>query len=63
MTPPLSGKLPLELGMRAPRGGRWPPGRPMTAYDVLFRRVLTRTDPERAHHVAFRAILAPPAFR
>jgi dihydroorotate dehydrogenase len=30
----------------------------MTAYDVFFRRVLTRTDPERAHHVAFRAIRA-----
>jgi dihydroorotate dehydrogenase len=30
----------------------------MTAYDVLFRRVLTHTDPERAHHVAFRAIRA-----
>ncbi len=30
----------------------------MTAYDVLFRRVFTRTDPERAHHVAFRAIRA-----
>ncbi len=28
----------------------------MTAYDVLFRRVLTRVDPERAHHAAFRAI-------
>jgi dihydroorotate dehydrogenase len=34
----------------------------MTAYDVLFRRVLTRTDPERAHRLAFRAIRAagPP---
>ncbi|MGH3335464.1 MAG: quinone-dependent dihydroorotate dehydrogenase [Nocardioides sp.] len=30
----------------------------MTAYDLLFRRVLTHTDPERAHHVAFRAIRA-----
>jgi dihydroorotate dehydrogenase len=25
-------------------------------YDVLFRRVLAHTDPERAHHAAFRAI-------
>ena len=34
----------------------------MTAYDVLFRRVLTHTDPERAHRLAFRAIRAagPP---
>jgi dihydroorotate dehydrogenase len=30
----------------------------MTAYDVLFRRVLTHTDPERAHRLAFRAIRA-----
>jgi dihydroorotate dehydrogenase len=30
----------------------------MTAYDVLFRRVLVHSDPERAHHVAFRAIRA-----
>src|SRR3712207_5807022 len=30
----------------------------MTAYDVLFRRVLTHTDPERAHQLAFRAIRA-----
>jgi dihydroorotate dehydrogenase len=28
----------------------------VTAYDALFGRVLTRTDPERAHHAAFRAI-------
>jgi dihydroorotate dehydrogenase len=28
----------------------------VTAYDVLFRRVLTRVDPERAHHAGFRAI-------
>ena len=28
----------------------------MTAYDVLFRRVLTRMDPERAHRWGFRAI-------
>ena len=27
-------------------------------YQLLFDRVLTRTDPERAHHVAFRAIRA-----
>ena len=27
-------------------------------YDVLFDQVLTRTDPERAHHAAFRAIRA-----
>ena len=27
-------------------------------YRLLFDRVLTRTDPERAHHVAFRAIRA-----
>jgi dihydroorotate dehydrogenase len=30
----------------------------MTAYDVLFQRVLTRVDPERAHHLGFRAIRA-----
>jgi dihydroorotate dehydrogenase len=30
----------------------------MTAYDVLFRRVLTHTDPERAHRLALRAIRA-----
>jgi dihydroorotate dehydrogenase len=28
------------------------------AYQQLFDRVLTRTDPERVHHVAFRAIRA-----
>jgi dihydroorotate dehydrogenase len=28
----------------------------MTAYRVLFDRVLSRTDPEQAHHAAFRAI-------
>jgi dihydroorotate dehydrogenase len=28
------------------------------AYPLLFDRVLTRTDPERAHHAAFRAIRA-----
>ncbi|WP_240617369.1 quinone-dependent dihydroorotate dehydrogenase [Nocardioides speluncae] len=28
----------------------------MTAYRLLFDKVLTRTDPEQAHHVAFRAI-------
>jgi dihydroorotate dehydrogenase len=28
----------------------------MTAYDVLFRRVFTHADPERAHRMAFRAI-------
>ena len=28
----------------------------MTVYRLLFDRVLTRTDPERAHHAAFRAI-------
>ncbi|SDD04652.1 quinone-dependent dihydroorotate dehydrogenase [Nocardioides lianchengensis] len=30
----------------------------MTAYDVLFDRVATRIDPERAHHLGFRAIRA-----
>lgn len=30
----------------------------MTAYRLLFDKVLTRTDPERAHHTAFRAIRA-----
>ena len=30
----------------------------MTAYDALFRRVLTRIDPERAHRLGFRAIRA-----
>ena len=34
----------------------------MTPYDLFFRRVLTRTDAERAHQVAFRAIqVARPA--
>jgi len=28
----------------------------VTAYDAFFDRVLTRTDPETAHHAAFRAI-------
>ena len=27
-------------------------------YDALFDRVLTRIDPERAHHLGFRAIRA-----
>ena len=36
----------------------------MTAYRLLFDHVLTRTDPERAHHGAFRAIRAAgPALR
>ena len=36
----------------------------MTAYDALFERLLTRTDPERAHHAAFRAIrAAEPSLR
>ena len=30
----------------------------MTAYDLLFRSVLSRIDPERAHHLGFRAIRA-----
>jgi dihydroorotate dehydrogenase len=30
----------------------------VTAYRLLFDHVLTRTDPERAHHAAFRAIRA-----
>jgi dihydroorotate dehydrogenase len=30
----------------------------MTSYDVLFDRVLTRVDPERAHHLGFRAVRA-----
>ena len=30
----------------------------MTAYQLLFDKVLSRTDPERAHHAAFRAIRA-----
>ena len=30
----------------------------MTAYDAFFDRVLTRTDPESAHHAAFTAIRA-----
>jgi dihydroorotate dehydrogenase len=30
----------------------------VTVYRLLFDRVLTRTDPERAHHAAFRAIRA-----
>lgn len=36
----------------------------MGAYDVLFDKVLTRTDPEEAHHASFRAIRAArPALR
>ena len=36
----------------------------MTAYDVLFKRGLTRIDPERAHHLGFRAVrAAAPAMR
>ena len=36
----------------------------MTAYDALFRRVLTRVDAERAHHLGFRALrLAAPVLR
>ena len=36
----------------------------MTAYDALFRGVLTRVDAERAHHLGFRAIRAArPATR
>jgi dihydroorotate dehydrogenase len=30
----------------------------MTAYDALFRGVLSHVDPERAHHLGFRAIRA-----
>lgn len=30
----------------------------MTAYDALFERVLTRVDPEKAHHLGFRAVRA-----
>ncbi|WP_210440979.1 quinone-dependent dihydroorotate dehydrogenase [Nocardioides xinjiangensis] len=30
----------------------------MRAYDLLFEHALTRVDPERAHHAAFRAIRA-----
>ncbi len=30
----------------------------MTAYDLLFRHALSRVDPERAHHVGFRAVRA-----
>lgn len=32
----------------------------MTPYDVLFRSVLRRMDPESAHHLAFRVIQAAP---
>ncbi len=32
--------------------------RDFSAYDVLFDNVLTRIDPERAHHLGFRAIRA-----
>ncbi|MGZ5399718.1 MAG: quinone-dependent dihydroorotate dehydrogenase [Nocardioides sp.] len=36
----------------------------MTVYDVLFRHGLSRVDPERAHHLGFRAIrMASPAVR
>ena len=30
----------------------------MTAYDLLFRHALARVDPERAHHLGFRAVRA-----
>jgi dihydroorotate dehydrogenase len=30
----------------------------VTAYDVLFREVLSRVDPERAHHLGLRAVRA-----
>jgi dihydroorotate dehydrogenase len=33
-------------------------GTSVTAYDVLFDHVATRIDPERAHHLGFRAIRA-----
>jgi dihydroorotate dehydrogenase len=33
-------------------------GGSVTAYDVLFDRVATRIDPERAHHLGFRAVRA-----
>jgi dihydroorotate dehydrogenase len=33
-------------------------GRSVTAYDVLFDHVATRIDPERAHHLGFRAVRA-----
>ena len=36
-------------------------GGPLTAYDLLFRHALSRVDPERAHHVGFRAVRAGPA--
>jgi dihydroorotate dehydrogenase len=32
----------------------------MSPYDLLFRTVLRRMDPEQAHHLAFRAIQAAP---
>ncbi len=32
----------------------------MSPYDILFRTVLRRMDPEQAHHLAFRAIQAAP---
>ena len=35
-----------------------PPALVTTPYDLLFDHVLTRTDPERAHAAAFRAIRA-----
>ncbi len=34
------------------------PGLTVRPYDVLFQHALTRVDPERAHHAAFRAIRA-----
>ena len=30
----------------------------MQPYQLLFDKVLSRTDPEKAHHAAFRAIRA-----
>ncbi len=36
----------------------------MTLYDPLFTHVATRVDPERAHHLGFRAVrLGAPALR
>ena len=50
-------RRPLAAGLGGAREQRW--GRlTVRPYDVLFEQALTRVDPERIHHAAFRAIRA-----
>ena len=52
-------RRPLAAGLGGARGERSRRGRlTVRPYHVLFDQVLTRADPERAHHAAFRAIRA-----